>query len=183
MWSLNYSQEKDNTSNQSPTVASSSGPKSEDIHSTPCEIRPNESESAFFPDSFSPPLPQASSSTTTTTDTLTNQNSSMQRSSMLSSMQSESDAASPIGPDVKATFFNPGNGDADECNAIEQSVDSETCQSPQTTGRSTSVTTSTGPDLDDFVFIESSQVEKYENKNVLKPGLFYPNQTKSLWHL
>jgi len=152
MWSLDYNQVKIDSSHQSPAVMG----KNDDKQSTPCGSRQSESDSKFFPESFSPP-PEISGQ-------------GNQRLSMYSSMQSESGVTSPTILDRKPTFFNPSSHSESD-DGGELSNNSENNQSQTTMA----VTPATGADLEDFVFIESNQIaaDRYENKAILKPGSLF----------
>ena len=82
---------------------------------------------------------------------------------MYSSMQSDSGVTSPVILDKKPTFYNPSSHSESEDGAEQP----EANQSHMTL--STVVPTGNN-DLEDFVFIENNQIEKQENKAVLKPG-------------
>lgn len=160
MWSLDYTQVKiESSSEESPSTVC----KSEDKQSTPCESRQSESDSKFFPENFSPPVEMNTSQ--------------HQRSSMYSSMQSESGVTSPTNTvDPKPTFFNPGN-QSESDDGAENSISSD--QPPSTSSDHAPLSaaapiTPAAPDLEDFVFIENNQTsggeKQPENRYILKPG-------------
>lgn len=156
MWSLDYNQVKIDSNDQSPSAICKTG---DEKQSTPYGNRQIESNPKFFPESFSPSVEMSTS---------------QQRTSMYSSMQSESGVTSPTSApvvDLKPTFFNPSSHSESE-DGVENSINSD-----QATPLPVPITSV--PDLDDFVFIESNQIDKLENKSILKPGRYLNYELKN----